>query len=311
MSHRDPDQHVLIVRPGALGDTILSVPLVGSIRERHPGARLTMLGNRTYKDLMPPGVEFRGVDHRDWLWLFHPETVDLGAHARPFHTAYLVLTRPDRVAANLRRAGTGTVFHVASRPGEGIHAVEHLHLGFGLPLPPPGPALTHLAGPEQAKLVWIHPGSGGPGKCIPLQWMVHLSERLQDALGWDMAVTMGEEDGFLTELPEWSNLIAGSRTTLLEGRPLPELCKALGRAGLFVGNDSGIAHLAAGLGIPAAVFFVTTDPNQWAPWVPEDRLRVIDLRGKDLTPEILQREADALVQWACASYSRDSSDSTK
>ena len=61
---------ILIVRPGALGDTILSLPLLVSIQSEHPDARITFLGNPTYQDLLPPGTDFQSIDSSRWVWLF-------------------------------------------------------------------------------------------------------------------------------------------------------------------------------------------------------------------------------------------------
>jgi ADP-heptose:LPS heptosyltransferase len=98
--------------------------------------------------------------------------------------------------------------------------------------------------------------------------------------GWPAAITVGEDDAFLKEQPAWEELIGKKGTVVFDNRPLPELCKELSAAGLFIGNDSGIAHLAAGLGIPSVVFFFSTDPAQWAPWVPLEQFSVIDLRPR-------------------------------
>lgn len=290
-------KQVLIVRPGALGDTILSIPLMDSIRKQTPGCTVTVLGNRSYRDLVPTGIEYLPMDHRDWLWLFSPETSELPLEARVFDKAYLVLSRPGQVRANLKRAGTGTILHVSSKPPDRIHVVEHLHRGLKLPVPVRSPALEPLGTQKRKPLLWIHPGSGGQGKCIPLVTMVSLAQSLRDCLGWDLAVTAGEEDGFLKTLPEWARFINGPCTALLDNRPLSELCETLGGAGLFMGNDSGISHLAAGMGIPSAVFFVSTDPLQWAPWVPEEQVRVIDVRHREITEDLLRHEFEVLLHW--------------
>ena len=113
-----------------------------------------------------------------------------------------------------------------------------------------------------------------------------------------MAVTAGEEDQFLKDHPAWKTLIAGPRTQLLENQPYEALCKSLGAARLFVGNDSGMSHLAANLGIPSAVFYVSTDPIQWAPWVPLSHMRTIDLREREIGREVLLQESEDLLRWA-------------
>lgn len=298
MKPDDPQCRILVVRPGALGDTILGIPLLKSISERNPGASLTVLGTGRYRFLIPRVMEFHPIDHRDWLWLFSPGISEPERDLPRYDKAYLVVTQPDRVAENLRNTGTESVVHVPSRPSGSIHVVEHLHLGLGLPIPPPGAVLAHLGPGEGKPLIWLHPGSGGPKKCVPPDRMLMLAQRLRDISGWDLAVTAGEEDEFLKVHPAWEPLINGPHTQLLDNRPYGELCETLGAAGLFVGNDSGISHLAANLGIPSAVFFVATDPAQWAPWVPEDHLRVIDIREREPEPHALGQEAENLLLWA-------------
>ncbi len=295
MNTNNPQCRILVVRPGALGDTILGIPLLNSIRQANPGSSLTVLGTDRYRVLLPHGMEFHSMDHREGLWLFGPRTSSQSADLPKYDKAYLILTQADRVAENLRNAGTASVVQVPSRPSEGVHVVEHLHQGLRLPLPERKAVFTHLGPGEGSPLIWLHPGSGGQRKCVPPELLLPAAERLRDGLGWDMAVTVGEEDEFLKDHPAWKRLIDDRRTQLLEKRPYEELCKTLGAAGLFVGNDSGMSHLAANLGVPSAVFFVATDPAQWAPWVPEDQLRVIRLKGRELGRDTLRLKAEELL----------------
>lgn len=271
----------LVVRPGALGDTILTVPLLRSIRDRYQWT-LTLLGTRSYGLLMPSGVDFRAIDHPDWLWLFSDASSPLPPDVPWFHRAYIVLMHPERIVANLCRAGTRRCLTAPSMPPPGIHVVEHLHRGLGLEPPALEPALIHLRPKERRNVIWAHPGSGGPHKCVPLAFMAQMVTHLRERLGWDVVITAGEEDAFLKGHPEWTALVGGPRTHLLDSRSLLDLCKDLGGARLFVGNDSGISHLAAGLGIPSAVLFVATDPAQWAPWAPSEQLLIGDGAGESL-----------------------------
>jgi heptosyltransferase III len=280
-SHARDSPQVLVVRPGALGDTILSLPLLESIRLQNLGARITFLGTRAYGDLIPKWAEFQPMDHPQWLWLFAPEGASLPEHGRSFDKAYVILNKPDDVIRNLARAGVQSVVHTRSRPLDGEHVVEHMHRGLGLTLLAKAPVLRHLA-LERKELIWIHPGSGGLKKCVPLDFLIRFADAFGDVKGWPRVVTAGEEDACLKDQTEWETLTNSPRTRLFEQRPLLELCAALGSAGLFIGNDSGISHLAAALGIPSVVFFVSTDPSQWSPWVPTHQINAIDLRGEDL-----------------------------
>lgn len=272
---------ILVVRPGALGDTILSVPLVRTIQRLFPGP-LTFLGNRSHRLVLPSDVTFQPLDHPDWLWLFQDEISETSGSAPRFGRAYVVLERPELIVRNLARRGTGHCFTVGSRPPEGIHVVEHLHQRLGLPVPPRKPALTHLMTSKIKEIIWVHPGSGSPQKCVPLAFLSALARGLQERLGWDVAITAGEEDEFLKDDPFWNSLVMGPRTHLLERQSLHRVCTDLGGSGLYIGNDSGISHLAAGLGIPCVIFFVTTDPRQWAPWAPRSQVMPVEAKEGNL-----------------------------
>lgn len=274
----DMIERILVIRTGALGDTILTLPLLSSLRVVHPGALLTYVGSRAYKDLIPRETAFYAIDDPKWLWLFAKGTEPPHEKPEPFDAAYVILNQPDVVTNNLRNAGTAVIRTVSSRPNEGAHLVEHVHRELGLPVPPRESCLRHLAPPGTKDLMWVHPGSGGQRKCLPLGLMISCVQRLREFTGWDVVVTAGEEDAFLKQHPEWETLVAGPGTVLLENRPLPELCAKLGSARIFLGNDSGIGHLAAGLGIFSVLFFVDTDPLQWAPWVPSGNLHIVDVR---------------------------------
>jgi heptosyltransferase III len=290
------DENILIVRPGALGDTILTLPLLETIRSIHPKARMTFLGNRSYRDLLPSDVAFERFDSAKWLWLVSSSQAELHRDCPRFDAAYLILKQPGNIPENLRRSGTPCVLHASPQPAAQAHLVRRLHEALDLLVPQPFPCLKHLAVQEKKNMVWVHPGSGGASKCAPLGLMVSLVGDLRRRTECSVAVTAGEEDAFLTELPEWRMLIDSPGTVVLERQPLRELCRILSPARLFLGNDSGISHLAAGLGVPAAVFFVKTDPQVWAPWVPRDQLHVIDLQTRDMTKIDLDEEVFEMLE---------------
>jgi heptosyltransferase III len=272
-------QKILVVRSGALGDTILTFPLLESLKTSHPGATITLFGSRKLADLLPRELEFQPLDSTQNSWLFGDESSKVPDWVFQHDKAYVILNKPDLVVSNLRKIGIPSVHWIASQPPEGKHLVEHLHEGLGLRAPPRRPALMHLAPPDTKNLIWLHPGSGGMKKCAPLQLMSSFVESLRETARWNLAVTAGEEDAFLEADPLWRRLTDTQGTLVLKNRPLREICAQLGGARAYLGNDSGITHLAAGLGIPATVFFVSTDPRQWAPWVPPEQLTIMDLRS--------------------------------
>ncbi len=105
----------------------------------------------------------------------------------------------------------------------------------------------------------LHIGSGSPAKC----WPAERFEALADALPMQAVFVVGPvEVERLGEGPIAA--LAGRRCTLV-APSLAVLAGALAEAAIFVGNDSGPAHLAAALGIPTLVLFGPTDPAHFAP----------------------------------------------
>jgi ADP-heptose:LPS heptosyltransferase len=68
---------------------------------------------------------------------------------------------------------------------------------------------------------------------------------------------------------------AGKELCRLEGTGLRHFAAALAGARLFIGNDSGPAHMAAAVGIPGVVIFSSSSSAQWAPWRPRAMWRVV------------------------------------
>ena len=143
-----------------------------------------------------------------------------------FDTAVVWMKVP-AVACNLAASGVPNVIRADPFPVFG-HAADHLLRTLGLPRP----SLPDLWNPTSPDIV-IHPGSGSPKKNWPFF------------------------DELMKTLPE-------SRK-LPQNLPLAELSRYLRGIRAFIGNDSGITHLAAYLGCPTAALFGPTDPRIWGP----------------------------------------------
>ena len=124
---------------------------------------------------------------------------------------------------------------------------DWLHAGRFGPLPP---------------LLAVHIGAGTAAKRWPRRHWSSLLERfLED--GWRVVVVGGPEDPPATELlppherlRDWTGRMTVTQTTAL-----------LERADLFIGADSGPAHLAASAGTLSVILFSgTNQPRQWRPW---------------------------------------------
>ena len=142
-------------------------------------------------------------------------------------------------------------FHAAIPPADcQMHAADYFAAQVGCPLP----AIPRIDCPRtDGGFAVIQPFSGSPKKCWPLDRYQELARRLPMPVRW----CAGPED----HLPD-----------ALRFDDLYELACRLATARLYIGNDSGITHLAAAVGTPVVALFGPTDPRIWAPRGPNVRV---------------------------------------
>jgi ADP-heptose:LPS heptosyltransferase len=188
----------------------------------------------------------------------------------------------ETVRGNLEAAGARQVIYGSPRVETG-HAVDHLLRPLeALALYPEGeerPVLRlgaeHLARGRAAaaalgpRPVVLHPGSGGGArKNWPLERFLDLARRIAAAGMGTPALLLGEADDAIAA--------ALARTRhgfpVISGRELLDVAALLAVCAGYAGNDSGITHLAAALGIPAVAVFGPTDPATWGPRGPNVRI---------------------------------------
>ncbi len=268
----------LIYHAGALGDFITTLPAVDAWRRLHPGQPLVLLGR--------PGQAVLAEPPFDGIWdaqsaafssLFSPSPdASLGDLLRPITSALLFAAPSSPLAAALATIGVPEVTRQDPFPSERIHCVDyHLSLfpGLGFDEARRLPRVACAAVDEDAAgsaTVALHPGSGSPRKNWPLDRFVELARRLEGA-GERIAWIEGPAEHGLPR-PEgglrWRDL------------PLAQLAGRLRRCRLFVGNDSGVSHLAAAAGCPTLALFGETNPLVWAPR--GRRVRVISSGGREM-----------------------------
>jgi ADP-heptose:LPS heptosyltransferase len=293
---------VLILRGGALGDFIVTLPTLATLRRAFPSARLELAGNAVAAALAVPRGLLDAVhsqhearwsalygsaplpsDFAAWLGgfdlvlSFWPDPDGALATRFPVHPQQRFLSAPalppPRAAAPVT-ARPAAAHYAAALDPIGLSATE-----TWLPLRPlltgseaPG-ASAPAPTPPRRGLV-LHPGSGSPRKNWPLDRWLDLLSRLPAP----PTVILGEaESGSVDRF-------AATGANLLVRRPLEELVDRLAGAAAFLGHDSGIAHLAAACGTPSLLLFGPTDPAVWAP--PAPHVRVLrpfsDLRPADI-----------------------------
>lgn len=299
---------ILVIRGGAMGDFILTLPVLAALRAHFPQARLTVLGYPHIAQLALAGGladEVRPIEARGLAAFFNPRAeppAELAAFFAECAVIVSYLYDPDRYFEDqVRRCTRATFIAGPHRPPEtgSRHATEvfleplaRLAIFEADPVPrlrlgghaAPGPARRHRLA--------AHPGSGSERKNWPEARWAQLLERLAARPDLELLLVGGEAEA--ERLPRLARCWPAERCGLARGLPLAELAGQLAQATAFIGHDSGITHLAAALGLPGVVLWGETNAAVWAPR--SDRLRLLR-HPQGLAALPVESAAAALEAW--------------
>jgi len=293
---------VLVIRGGAIGDFILTLPAIRLLRQNLPQVEIEVMGHPGIADLaVKAGIadSIRSLGDRRLALLYAPgAAIDPGLveYLCSFKMIVSYLYDPDGILrANLERIGVKTLIDWPRLmvPGQG-HAAQQLarpleKLAMFLEEPGWREPLFKITGIGMNPLrVAIHPGSGSLTKNWPAVYWLRLAEEIQSACPQtEIVFVSGEAEMERGTLPDdvpfqrW------------QGLPLVELADRLGTCSLFLGHDSGISHLASACGVPALLLFGPTDPVTWAP--PQTSVRVLRAPGGELSRLPYEAVRDTVV----------------
>lgn len=288
-------QRILIFRAGAVGDFIVTLPALASLRTAYPGAAIDLIGYPGRAILAQPLVNrIHDVDAAHWSALFARDgdlsLIDPILADSDLAIAYM--NDPDgAVGENLLRSGVcRTLFH-APRPDEDsdVHAVDHLLqpiISLGVTPDTRVPAITPEAAHRavarsiltaagiEGPYAIFHAGAGGQHKQWPPECFARVAEALWVETELPIAVTSGPADGDLAETISYE---ADAHVVPLSPVDLPTLAALYAEARLYVGCDTGPSHLAAATGTASVILFGPTQPRVWAPRGPN--VRIIEAPG--------------------------------
>ena len=261
-------RRALVVRIGALGDVLLTRRLTYSLSlagfrstlfapARHASVLLSDAWVDAILDSESPrfasvfGGEWPEADRFD-LAVVLSNSADLAQAVRPVASAIIQFppgpTRNDQPISRQWAEGLTSVGAVFVGP------LPRLETGAAAPIPPGATV--------------IHPGSGSPQKNWPLERFIELGRKLGERghrAAWIRGPAEPELDG------------VGVGIEVIDRPTIHVLAATLAGSSLFIGNDSGVSHLAAAVGAPTLVIFGPTDPAVWAP----DGTGVETLRSSD------------------------------
>jgi heptosyltransferase III len=239
----------LVIRPGALGDFIVSLPAIECLRSDYlevwtPTAHcpLVRFAERT-RSIAGTGIDLLGVTEPPASLIEQLHTFDCivswyGTNRPEFRDLVHALGLPFRF------------FDALPRENVDVHATDFYLDQVRAIVDCAGDGIPRIQCPAQRdKFAVIHPFSGSPRKNWPLEKFRALAQKLEHTgpVSW----CAGPDDPPLPGAVRIDDLY--------------ELACWLARARLYIGNDSGVTHLAAAVGTPVLALFGPTDPRVWAP----------------------------------------------
>jgi heptosyltransferase-3 len=287
---------ILVIRGGAIGDFVLTLPSIKLLRDRFPRAHIEILGykhiaalaeKRFYADAI------RSIEDGRLAAFFARDAAlrrEFSDYFGRFDLIVSYLFDPDGTfKSNLRRCGIK--MFVEGPPK--LRGHEHAALQLARPLEQIGLHLKNPAakiypteldrefardflGAARKSIIALHPGSGGETK----NWSVEKWEELGEHLfstGRTVCLVAGEADDERLRLLEaaWK----GKPVRFAKNLALPHLA-ALFEDSAFIGHDSGISHIAAAVDARCILLFGPTDPAVWAP--ANENVRVLQAPDGDL-----------------------------
>lgn len=281
----------LLIHAGAIGDSIMALRVVAALRSSGYG-QVVVLGRSLFAELISPPDGPDGVWDLD-VGGFHSLFSDhddiptwLAEKLRGFDLAVDMLSGPTgKVPKLLASLGIPRVVAIDTqpRPTWERHLTEQwlsdLHAnGLSNQAGPPRirvpegerlaahRRLAELLNTANPAAYLLHPGSGGRAKCWPLKNFVALAEDLRSA-GRQPVFLIGpvEQERFPRDEVERLRATA----PLIESPPLRETAALTAAAACYIGNDSGIAHLAAATGTRTLVLFGPSNSTWYAPQGPQ------------------------------------------
>jgi lipopolysaccharide heptosyltransferase II len=289
-------RRVLVVRLRSIGDTVLATPSLDALRRFLPNAQIDVL----LESWVAPVLEgFDAVDNI--ITVERSSTASRARVARRLRSLHYdvaynlhggtTATLLMRAAGAKHRVGYSSyqysrLLNHAAPPSAALWGTKETHsveqqlalLGWtGVPVSDRPP--TRLCVTEQARqsiaerlrsaaldesqpLALIHPAAAFETK----QWATHNFARVAEDLSERgfacVAIAAPNEEKVVATLRESSSASIEAFTDL----SLPEVTALAARARVFVGNDSGIAHIAAAVRVPSVVIFGSSNVAHWRPW---------------------------------------------
>ena len=267
--------NVLVIRPGAIGDALLAFPTLHALRAKYTANRITFVSNASVLPLAQAwklADEVADFEMTRWSELFSSKGIrnaELRELLAATGMAICWLSDPDQcVETNLRGAGVKKIIVAPGRPAQNSFAHVAEYLASTVKIPAKQVRQWHptlSAAPETGRTVAIHPGSGSERKNWPIASYADIIKSLWQE-HYEVLLLAGPADEQRLAYLHHHLKPPEGLYRMLVNAPLVEIAQQLRQCRGYLGNDSGITHLAAMLGVPTvAIFGPGSRVSNWEP----------------------------------------------
>jgi ADP-heptose:LPS heptosyltransferase len=257
---------VAVIRLRSLGDCVLTTPALALLKAHRPDLEIAVVVEDRFAAVFEENPDIAGVlpSRKGPLFAWRPRMV-INLHGGTRSMGLMIASRAPLRAGFAHHAWNFLYTHKIPRAQEilgeerSVHTAEHLAsamFSLGLPVQeiPRAKVFARPApGPPRAV---IHAFASRGDKAWPAEKFAGAAERLRRECGLEPVFLAGAAD----------DPSPFARFRVLRNAPLTDVKSLIAGASLFVGNDSGPAHVAAALGVPVVALFGPSDPAIWAPW---------------------------------------------
>jgi ADP-heptose:LPS heptosyltransferase len=294
----------LIIFPGALGDLMCLLPAIHALNRRYPAIGFELMARAElagFAERRMPIVAGHSIDRHEVASLFSDtdtESNRANIFFGQFHRIDCFFASDnDRFRLSLRRATRAALFFYPFRPPGIGHIADGYLRAIDAIVPHPlyypielVPDDLHRAQERLSRLqfdtrsfVLILPGSGSSKKNWPAENFAALAQRLNHRV----LVVLGPAETGMAAIFRARSLPVLSEVGLGELAGIAHLARC------FIGNDSGVSHLAAAAGARGLVIFGPTAPERWRPLGDVKVIQQQPLRSL-LVEQVRQRVAELI-----------------
>ena len=285
---------ILVIRGGAIGDFILTLPVLAALRRQFPRTHLEVLGYPHIAQLALTGglvKRVQSIEARALAGFFARKGQLEGDWMDYFSEFDLIISYlydPDGIfKKNVARCSHAQYIEGPHRPDDtaGVHAtevflkpLERLAIFEADAVPQLDVAKAFETTVGTGRWLAMHPGSGSEKKNWPEERWLGLLKYFVDSTTLNLLLLGGEAER--DRLLRIESQLPATRLRVMQSAPLPEVAQWLASCVGFVGHDSGISHLAAAVGLRSLILWGDSPEAVWRP------------RGREMT---ILRSAEGLA----------------